>query len=250
MPDRFKKRGELPRKTIAVYPMHTQRRISTQRSCFTIHGRDAQALDRLHNRGWPYLAKIVIPAWSVQAIKREVDSAGIDEATIFPDLNGLSKTIAARWKPDGHQVPHQRVYTRLRPSPIHGVGVFAIMPIQKGTLLFHGDNQEMLWVHKKSVPRRDGEIRKLYSDFAVITDDEERYGCPQTFNRLTPSWYLNEADPPKTANVHCDPETYEFRAAKDIKPGDELTVAYDTYSARPPAARRNGKLDSRPRTKK
>lgn len=34
-------------------------------------------------------------------------------------------------------LPHQQVYTRLKPSKIHGVGVFAIRPIPKNTRLYY-----------------------------------------------------------------------------------------------------------------
>jgi hypothetical protein len=234
LPMRYDGMKGLPEATIAVYPTHTERRISTQRSCFTIHGKDCGALDDLWNAGSRCLAKIKIPAWSVQQIKRELGGAGIDEATIFPDLSGLSRTIAARWKPDGNPHPHQKVYTRVRPSKIHGVGVFALVKIKKGTPLFEGESPEMPWFEKKSLPREPHAIRMLYNDFAAI-DPEDRYGCPRSFNCLTPAWYLNEPKPGDRPNVNCDPETFEFTAAESIEPGVELTVSYRTYSSVPPS---------------
>jgi SET domain-containing protein len=54
----------------------------------------------------------------------------------------------------------------------------------------------------------------------------ERYGCPATFNSLTPSWYLNHSTTP---NLRCD-ENYDFFALRTVKPGEELTVDYSTYS--------------------
>ena len=101
--------GALPKKPIAILPTHTERRISTQRSCFTIHGADEHGLDVLWGKTSRYLAKIKIPASRVQAIRRELDGAGIDEATIYPDMTGLSRTISDRWKKDGHALPHQKV---------------------------------------------------------------------------------------------------------------------------------------------
>lgn len=61
-------------------------------------------------------------------------------------------------------------------------------------------------------------------DFAVLKN--KRYGCPLSFNRLTPSWYLNNS---KIPNVRCD-ENYDFVAIRNIKPGEELTADYSTYS--------------------
>ena len=94
-------------------------------------------------------------------------------------------------------------------------------------MLFPDDNDEMRWVEETSLPTRPKEIRKLYDDFGIIR--KGRYGCPVTFNRLTMSWYLNCS---KRPNVRCD-EYDDFFALRDIRPGEELTVDYWTYSERP-----------------
>jgi hypothetical protein len=232
LPPRFKNMAGLPQRPIAVYPTHIARRISTQRSCFTVHGTDARGLDRLLGIRNGCLTKIVIPSFRVQAIRRELEASGIDEATIFPDLAGLSRTLSLKWKSDEHGRPHQSVYTRLRPSGVHkgGVGVFAITKIRKGSLLFEGDNEEMLWVVESRIPKKPKEIRRLYEDFPVIRD--RRYGCPPTFNRLTVAWYLNEPRKGGRPNVGCT-NSYDFFTLRDIRPGEELTVDYSTYSELP-----------------
>jgi SET domain-containing protein len=122
------------------------------------------------------------------------------------------------------KLPHYRVLTRLRPSKRHGVGVFAIRNIRKGTKLFSDDLEEMMWVEKSKVKRLPNEVRKLYEDFAVLKDG--RFGCPRNFNRLTMSWYMNDSRHP---NVRCL-EGYDFEALRYIKAGEELTVNYSTYS--------------------
>jgi hypothetical protein len=233
LPRRFTCMKGLPKNAIAVYPTHTARRISTQRSCFTIHGTAEDALDRLHANGDGCLVKLTIFARHVQSIRRELERAGVDEATIFPDLTGLSRAISARWQSDAPEQPHAGVLTRLRPSGIHkgGIGVFAIRNIKKGTPLFENDNQEMVWVKESGVPKNPKGIRGLYDDFAVIKDGY--YGCPRSFNRLTIAWYLNEPKKGDRANVRCDPLTYDFFAAQDIQQDEELTVEYSTYSGVP-----------------
>jgi len=229
LPARFRNMGGLPQRPIAVYPTHIARRISTQRSCFTVHGRDAKGLEELQGKKNPSLLKIRIPSFRVQAIRRELEASGIDEATIFPDLDGLSRYLSLKWRKDEHKQPHNGVYTRLRPSGVHkgGVGVFAAKRIRKGASLFQGDNEEMLWVGEAFLPKGPREIRRLYEDFAVIKDS--RYGCPPTFNRLTPSWYLNEPKKGGQPNVGCD-DGYDFFALRNIEPGEELTVDYSSYS--------------------
>lgn len=232
LPHRFTKR-RLPPGAIAVYPTHTARRISTQRSCFTIHGGDQAALDKLYQNRADCLMKIFIPARCAVTIRQELDVAGIDEATIYPDLTGLGRAITLRWKLEKHPKPHEGAFTRLRPSKIDpgGVGVFAIRPIKKNQKLFEGDCQELMWIGEAELPKTPPEIRRLYDDFSIIKDGY--YACPPSLNRLTISWYLNEPLRGKSPNVRADPDTFEFFAARNIKAGEELTVSYSAYSGLP-----------------
>ncbi len=131
----------------------------------------------------------------------------------------------------GSRPPHYGVYARLGPSKIHGIGVFAIRKIKKGTYAFSGDDENMVWVGKSNLRNLPREIRRLYEDFAVIKKNGTLYGCPRNFNILTVGWYLNCSQNP---NVGCDVgRGYEFYALRDIKRGEELTVDYKTYSELP-----------------
>jgi len=226
LPKRFerRRRWRLPRLPAAVYPGHIIRRIGAQRSCFTIHGTDAGSLDKMAAASRSHLIKIVIPSFKVEAIRTDLETCGIDDITIFPDLEGLSRTVERKWKGEYQRLPHEGVVARLAPSPIHGIGVFAICAIRKGTKLFFGDLDEMVWVEKDELHRLPKRTRKLYDDFTVLKDN--RYGCPLSFNRLTPAWYLNHS---KTPNVRCD-ENFDFVAIRNIKAGEELTADYSTYS--------------------
>jgi hypothetical protein len=232
LPARVANLARLPRKPIAVLPTHVARRISTQRSCFTVHGSDVSGLDRLVRIKDSPLRKIVIPRFCAVGIRLELEANGIDETTIYPDLDGLSRSLCVKWLAR-QIVPHNAVFTRLRPSRVHkgGVGVFAIRPIKKGTALFANDSDEMVWVSEDSLPTRKP-LRELYNDFSVISK-ERRYGCPPSFNRLTMSWYLNEPTKGESPNVTCDPGTFDFFALRNIKTGEELTVDYSQYSGRP-----------------
>jgi SET domain-containing protein len=122
--------------------------------------------------------------------------------------------------------PHYGVFTRIQPSRRGGVGVFAIRNIAKGTQIFSGDNDKIVWVNKRNFKRLPPEVRRLYDDFCIIKHSGRTYGCPTNFNRLTPSWYLNSSSKP---NVGCD-KHYRFFALRDIKAGEELTVDYNTYN--------------------
>src|SRR5579862_1884186 len=122
------------------------------------------------------------------------------------------------------KLPHLGVFVRLRPSRIHGVGVFAIRNIPKGTYIFGGDNSEMRWVKTSVTNHLDEEVKNLYRDFCVSRNG--KYGCPTNFNLLTPAWYLNQSKKP---NVAAD-KNYDFYSTRRIKKGEELTVDYQTYS--------------------
>jgi hypothetical protein len=225
LPSRFLKNPNLPRRPVAVFPTHIARRISTQRSCFTIHGSDANGLDKFQVGRRACLVKIVIPNYYVRTIQRELEASGIDEATIFPDLDGLGRSLSSKWKEDRHRLPHENVYARLRPSAHRdgGIGVFAIRKIKRGAPVFAGENEEILWLAKNAIlPRTSGKVRKLYSDFALAKDG--RYGCPPNFNRLTIAWYLRQTRKGERPNLRCNTDGYSFFALKDINPGDELTV--------------------------
>ena len=126
------------------------------------------------------------------------------------------------------KLPHDGVFTRLRPSTIHGIGVFAIRDITKDTYIFTGDNSKMTWVTKSEIENQEPEIKKLYDDFCII--EGNKYYCPDNFNNLKVGWYLNESK--ENPNVRCD-DNYDFYALRDIKKDEELTVDYATFSEYP-----------------
>lgn len=230
LPSRFSG-ARWPRKPVAVYPGYIMRRIGAQRSCFTLHGRDQRGLDVIAKELKVPLWKILIPSWCVRSIKKSLETCGLDEATVFSDLEGLGKLVNG-WINTVEKNPHDGVSTRLRPSKIakRGIGAFAIREIKKGKRIFPADPTEMVWVEKSKLPSKPKAIRELYEDFAVRktdgNDSKMRYGCPVNFDRLTVSWYLNHS---REANCGCD-DNYNFYALRNIKEGEELTVDYSTYS--------------------
>jgi hypothetical protein len=232
--ERFAKRQHWPRRPVAVYPRHSTRRIAAQQSCFTVHGSDRRGLEKIVPQLGLPLVEITIPSWAVGSVQRCLKTCGVDETMIFPDLDGLGRSFAPDDKKAEEGRSHVGVFAKLGPSRIDkvGVGVFAIKNIKKGTPLFGGDLDEMLWLEKSKLPRRPPAVRKLYDDFAVIETDAQgttRYGCPTNFNRMTVAWYLNHSESP---NTKCD-DDLNFSALRNINRGEELTVDYSTYSERP-----------------
>jgi hypothetical protein len=64
--------------------------------------------------------------------------------------------------------PHDGVCARLAPSPIHGVGVFAILQIPQETSIFEPDDDLLVDVPESSISETPVEIRKLYRDFCLM----------------------------------------------------------------------------------
>jgi len=126
--------------------------------------------------------------------------------------------------------PHYKVYTRLKPSKIHGVGVFAIRDIPKGIYLFTDEaeqNMEDCWMDKEEVRKLNPEFRKLYDDFCLIKNN--KYSCPKTFDLLTPGWYINHSDKPNVLKR----DGGSFKTLRKIKKGEELTTSYKIFSEEP-----------------
>jgi hypothetical protein len=122
------------------------------------------------------------------------------------------------------ELPHERVYARLMPSQIHGVGVVAIESIPKGTYVFEPDDDALISVPAGATKSLSPVVRRLYDDFCVLKSD--KYECPSSFNKLTPAWFLNNSKDP---NMAAD-SSLKFYAIRDIEAGEELTADYATYS--------------------
>jgi SET domain-containing protein len=122
-------------------------------------------------------------------------------------------------------LPHHHLYTRLRPSPGKGIGVFAIRDIPEGLDPFTGEGSGTVRVPRSAVESlADPEVKQMYIDFCPLLD--EHYLAPASFNRLTTAWYMNHSDRP---NVVSD-RGINFVAARPIRAGEELTVDYRTFS--------------------
>jgi hypothetical protein len=124
-------------------------------------------------------------------------------------------------------LPHHGVYARLKPSRVApgGVGAFAIQSIPKGAPVFLGDDCRMSWVHRDLINGLNGSLWQLYDDFGIVKNKGELWGCPWNFNATTVAWYVNHSPSP---NMFC--KDYDFFAARDIEPGEELTVDYHTFN--------------------
>ena len=96
LPDRYSNTKGLKKEfPVAIYPTHFSRRISSQRSCFTIHGSNLDGFDHLPNAFLGYLRKVIILGNKTHAIEQSLSVSGVDELTVFPDLDGLGRWLKA-----------------------------------------------------------------------------------------------------------------------------------------------------------
>jgi len=111
------------------------------------------------------------------------------------------------------------VWCTLKPSPIHGIGVFAIRDIPQGTkVIWEYDTVEVVTLSKADFTTLPVEIQTEILHRTVFVEGE-----PLTF--LDPNCvtnyrsYMNHSATPNTDGIH---------SLRDIKKGEELTEDYTT----------------------
>jgi hypothetical protein len=82
-------------KPLAVTPPHIFPRLSSQRSHFTVFGTRRDGLEELSKDNGFLLETITVPRASIEKIVSELELCGVSDATIFPDLEGLSRELDA-----------------------------------------------------------------------------------------------------------------------------------------------------------
>lgn len=126
----------------------------------------------------------------------------------------------------------KNIYCRLQPSRIHGIGIFAIRDIPKGTDPFCGSR----------VPRwRATSLKKLSAD-STISDEVKEFALAiysvrgdtfyfpdHSLNAIDISYFLNHSSHP---NVGARADGNKFVALRIIKKGEELLSDYRTYTDR------------------
>jgi SET domain-containing protein len=141
------------------------------------------------------------------------------------------KTDPDKYKPYIDDLIHH-VYCRIQPSKVHGVGVFAIRDIPKGTEVFksmanHSSDPEisvpaeLIFQNSKIEPG----VKQIIKDFMTFHDGQ----VDMLFNGLNEiniSFYLNHSNTP---NINTE-DGLIFTAKRDIKAGEELFSDYHQYT--------------------
>ncbi|MBL0170414.1 MAG: SET domain-containing protein [Gemmatimonadaceae bacterium] len=113
----------------------------------------------------------------------------------------------------------------LRPSPIEGIGVFAITDIPAGCReMFSKPDLPEHWI---AISRAEVEALPAHSRFLVenyCLYDEHQYFVPENgFTKMDLACFLNHSDTP---NIMSIDDGNFFEALRDIAPGEELLIDY------------------------
>ena len=118
-------------------------------------------------------------------------------------------------------------YVMLRPSPVEGVGVFAVRDIPRGCRdMFGPPDPEGTWVElaRAEVDALPAHARHLVETYCLF--DEARYWVPaRGFKLMDLACYLNHGDAPNVASLG---DGACFEALRDIAAGEELLIDYGT----------------------
>ncbi len=116
-------------------------------------------------------------------------------------------------------------FVMLKPSPIAGIGVFAITDIPKGCRnMFSPPNIKDKWVtlSKKEVAALPKHAQFIIGNYCLY--DDSNYFVPDYgFKKIDLSLFLNHSD---KANVVSINDGDYFEAIREIKIGEELLVDY------------------------
>jgi len=115
------------------------------------------------------------------------------------------------------------VYCRLGISQVHGIGVFAIRSIPKGTKpLVSLIKIKEFDVSKKDIKKLPVSVRKEIETFCY--HDSKKYSLPSIgLNAMNLAFYMNHSKKP---NVRYE-KSGDIVALKKIKTGEELFFDYD-----------------------
>jgi SET domain-containing protein len=116
-------------------------------------------------------------------------------------------------------------YVMIKPSPLHGIGVFAIRDIPKGTRdLFSqgvGEWIKLTIAEVEALPKHSKDLVENHCLF-----DEGYYYVPDYgFKLVDLVIYLNHSETPNVISID---EGEFFEAIRDISAGEELLVDYGT----------------------
>jgi SET domain-containing protein len=114
-------------------------------------------------------------------------------------------------------------YVMIKPSALHGIGVFAIRDIPKGCRnMFSKNIGNWIKVPKKEVDQLPEHAIALVENYCLY-DEEHYFIADYGFKVMDLVNFLNHSDTPNIISID---EGEEFEALRDIQTGEELLINY------------------------
>lgn len=114
-------------------------------------------------------------------------------------------------------------WVMIKPSGIHGIGVFAVRDIPLGCReMFSKEMGEWVTVPRNEIDEMPNHAKVLVENYCLF-DDQNYFVPAQGFKALDLSLFLNHSDTPNIVSVN-DGEYFE--TVTEIKEGEELLVDY------------------------
>jgi SET domain-containing protein len=119
------------------------------------------------------------------------------------------------------------VKTRIGPSDIHGIGLFADEFISKGTVVWNFKSGFDLEMNKEEVDMLSPAAREQTLKYAYLSKTKGTYILCSDDAR-----FFNHSDDPNTTSIDS-PDGSDNRdiANRDIQKGDEITADYAAFDA-------------------
>lgn len=114
-------------------------------------------------------------------------------------------------------------WVMIKPSGIHGIGVFAVRDIPAGCReIFSKEMGEWTTVTRKDVEDLPDHAKNIVENYCLY--DNESYFIPANgFKTMDLSLFLNHSDNPNIISVN---EGEYFETVREVKKGEELFVDY------------------------
>lgn len=118
---------------------------------------------------------------------------------------------------------HFNTFVMLKPSPVEGIGVFAITEIPKGQKsIFSNDRADWMAIHKKEVDQLPPHSKHLVENHCLY--DADHYYVPEYgFKMIDLVIFINHSDQPNIISIN---DGEDFEAIRAIKEGEELFLDY------------------------
>jgi uncharacterized protein len=120
---------------------------------------------------------------------------------------------------------------RVRASPIHGLGAFAVAPIARGTPVWRFTPGFDLDIDPVALERQPGHFRKVLLHYGYLDPRLRRYILCCDDAR-----FINHSAEPNLAPDYSADRYGVDVAARDVAAGEELTIDYGLVEGPVPAA--------------